>query len=71
MYLKLVDLSEGKYILCCVLDSANKKNTLGTISVYTGSNVALLNSKGDEEFLAKCFLDHARQNTEGRQMLSV
>lgn len=44
MYFKLIDLDEGKYVLCCIMDSFNKKDTMGTISVYSDTNVSILKS---------------------------
>ena len=70
LYLQLNDLEEGPYIICCFMDGAEKSNS-GTMSIYSGANMTLLQAEGEkEQYLTQIYLSHAKANEYGKQMLS-
>jgi hypothetical protein len=48
-------------MICGFVEGA--KIVSSTVSVYSGVNIALVDAeKTNEDFLNKCYLDHARKN---------
>jgi hypothetical protein len=70
LYLAYPQLQPGKYIVCCFVEGADP-TVDSTVSVYSEKNIEIVESKVVvDDFLHNTYLDHARKNEQGRQVLS-